>query len=157
MRRIEGVPTVVEEQRFYQDCLTVLNGAFADGNHVRFELGLNALMDFCADMVSDGNCEQWWNEEKNLVTATVRRTGQQQGGVQGMPILSSVISEFMDKSRNLCNRLRSPEAVSASTADLNLLREQLKALDFQVSSVLEDKKNGQVNKQKPTAARDTCF
>ena len=63
--------------------------------------------------------------------------------IHGMPILSSVISEFMDKSRNLCNRLRSPEAMNASTADLNLLREQLRVLDFQVSSVL-NQKNGQV-------------
>ena len=60
-----------------------------------------------------------------------------------MPIVSA-ISEFMEKSRNLCNRLRSPEAVNVSTADLTLLKEQLNLLDCQVSSVLNQKKNGQV-------------
>ena len=58
-----------------------------------------------------------------------------------MPIVS-VISGFMEKSRNLCNRLRSLEAVNVSAADLNLLREQLKVLDSQVCSVLDQKKNG---------------
>jgi hypothetical protein len=61
MTRIEGAPTVVQEQPIFQDCLTVLNGAFADGNHLRFELGLNALIDFCTDTVSEGDCQQWWN------------------------------------------------------------------------------------------------
>jgi hypothetical protein len=60
-----------------------------------------------------------------------------------MPIVSA-ISEFMEKSRNLCNRLRSPDAVNVSTADLSLLKEQLKVLDSQVSSVLNQKKNAQV-------------
>jgi hypothetical protein len=58
-----------------------------------------------------------------------------------MPIVSA-INEFMEKSRNLCNRLRLPEAVNVSTADLRLLREQLKVLDSQVSNVLDQKKNG---------------
>jgi hypothetical protein len=65
-----------------------------------------------------------------------------------MPIVSA-ISEFMEKSRNLCNRLRSPEAVNVSTADLNLLREQLKVLDSQVGHVLEQKNNGRVTNTKP--------
>jgi hypothetical protein len=56
----------------------------------------------------------------------------------------STISEFMEKSRHLCNRLRSPEAVNVSIADLGLLKEQLKVLDSQVSSLLNQKKNGQV-------------
>ena len=60
MTRIEDAPTVVKEQHIFHDCLTVLNGAFADGNHLRFELGLNALIDFCADTINEGNCEQWW-------------------------------------------------------------------------------------------------
>ena len=60
-----------------------------------------------------------------------------------MPILSA-ISEFLEKSRTLCNRLRSPEAFNVSTADLSLLKEQLKVLDSQVSSVLNHKKNAQV-------------
>lgn len=75
-----------------------------------------------------------------------------------MPILSSVISEFMDKSRNLCNRLRSTEAVNASTADLVLLREQLQVLDAQVRIVLSQK-NGEVSKPKSvtTGSSNTCL
>jgi hypothetical protein len=61
MSRIEDAPTDVRAEWFFQDCLTVMNGAFSDGNGLRFELGLNALMDFCTDMVADGNCEEWWN------------------------------------------------------------------------------------------------
>jgi len=61
--RIDGAPTDVRTECIFQDCLIVLDGAFVDGNGLRFELGLNALMDFCTDMVSDGNCKQWWNEE----------------------------------------------------------------------------------------------
>ena len=61
MSRIDGAPIVVRTERFFQDCLTVLDGAFVDGNGLRFELGLNALMDFCTDMVGDGNCKQWWS------------------------------------------------------------------------------------------------
>jgi hypothetical protein len=57
MTRIESAPTVVKEQPIFQDCLTVLNGAFADGNYLRFELGLNALIDFCTDRINDGDCE----------------------------------------------------------------------------------------------------
>lgn len=59
--RIEGVPTQVEQQRIFQDCLTVLNGTFAEGNHLGFEVGLNALIDFCADIVNEGGYEQWWH------------------------------------------------------------------------------------------------
>lgn len=46
VRRIEEAPSVVKEQPIFHDCLTVLNGAFADGNHLQFELAVNALMDF---------------------------------------------------------------------------------------------------------------
>ena len=64
MSRVEDAPTDVRAECIFQDCLTVLNGAFADGNGLRFELGLNALMDFCTDMVGDGNCEKWWSKEE---------------------------------------------------------------------------------------------
>ena len=64
MTRIEGAHRAVKEQPIFQDCLTVLDGAFADGNHLRFELGLNALMDFCTDMIIECNCERWWKEEE---------------------------------------------------------------------------------------------
>ena len=61
MTRIEGAPALVVEQPIFRDCLTVQNGAFADGNHMRFELGLNALFDFCTKVLSNGGCKQWWN------------------------------------------------------------------------------------------------
>ncbi len=61
MTRIESVPALVEKQPIFQDCLTVLDGAFADGNRLRFELGLSALIDFTTDIVSTGGCEQWWD------------------------------------------------------------------------------------------------
>jgi hypothetical protein len=60
MSRIDGAPRVVRAERIFGDCLTVLDGAFADGNGLRFELGLNALLDFCTDTVNDGDCERWW-------------------------------------------------------------------------------------------------
>lgn len=63
-----------------------------------------------------------------------------------MSILSA-ISDLMQKSRNLSHRLRSTEAASVSTADLTLLREQLRVLDSQVSTVL-NQKNRQVSKSK---------
>ena len=61
MTRIDGAPTLVEEEPTFRDCLTVLNGAFVDGNRLQFEIGLNALVDFCADVVNKRDCEQWWN------------------------------------------------------------------------------------------------
>ena len=51
MTRIQGV----------QECLTVLDGAFADGNRLGFELGLGALIDFCTETVNKGDFDQWWN------------------------------------------------------------------------------------------------
>ena len=63
MSRIDGAPTVVRTERVFQDCVTVLDGAFVDGNGLRFELGHNALIDFYADMVGDGNCTRWWDED----------------------------------------------------------------------------------------------
>lgn len=62
MTRIHGVPTTVEEEPIFQDCLTVLNTAFADGSRLRFEFGLNALIDFCTDQVNMRGCGQWWEE-----------------------------------------------------------------------------------------------
>ena len=63
MSRIDDAPTVVRTERVFQDCVTVLDGAFAEGNGYQFELGLNGLFDFCADSVEMGDCEQWWKEE----------------------------------------------------------------------------------------------
>ena len=60
MARIDGVPALLEKQAIFQDCLTVLNGAFADGDRLRFELAVNVLVDFCAEAVNQGDCEQWW-------------------------------------------------------------------------------------------------
>jgi hypothetical protein len=61
MTRIDGVPILVKEQPMFQDCLAVLDGAFADGDRLRFELGLNVLITVCAEAVENGDCEQWWN------------------------------------------------------------------------------------------------
>jgi hypothetical protein len=61
MSRIDGVPTVVQIEPIFQDCLTVLDGAFADGNGLGFELGLSALIDFCTETVNRGDYEQWWS------------------------------------------------------------------------------------------------
>ena len=47
MTRIDSVPTVVKEQPLFQDCLAVVDGAFADGNYIQFELAMNALIDMC--------------------------------------------------------------------------------------------------------------
>ena len=51
MSRIDGAPPIVKNDCIFHDCLTVLNGAFADGNGLQFELGLNVMIDFCADSV----------------------------------------------------------------------------------------------------------
>jgi hypothetical protein len=61
MTIIDGVPPLVEKHPIFQDCLTVLDGAFIDGNNLRFELGLSALIDFCNETVSRGECTQWWS------------------------------------------------------------------------------------------------
>ena len=61
MTIIDGVPPLVGKQPIFQDCLTVLDGAFVDGNNLRFELGLSALIDFCNETVSRGECTQWWS------------------------------------------------------------------------------------------------
>ena len=60
MTRLSGVPTLVETERIFQDCLTVMDGAFADGNGLRFELGLNALIDYCTEKVNTDDYQQWW-------------------------------------------------------------------------------------------------
>ena len=52
MKIMDRVSPWVEEQPIFQDCLTVLDGAFADGDGLRFELGLSALLDFCTNMVN---------------------------------------------------------------------------------------------------------
>jgi len=57
MTRIGSAPTVMKEQPLFQDCLTVVDGAFADGNYLQFALGMNALIEMCAEP----DCEEWWN------------------------------------------------------------------------------------------------
>ena len=64
--RLDSAPVVVRTERVFQDCLTVLDGAFVEGNGLRFELGLNALIDFCTDTVHDGVCQQWWNDQEAM-------------------------------------------------------------------------------------------
>jgi hypothetical protein len=61
MSRIDGAPTIVRKDCIFRDCLTVLDGAFSDGNGLQFELGLNSLIDFCTDSVEIDDCEKWWS------------------------------------------------------------------------------------------------
>jgi hypothetical protein len=58
--RIAGIPTCLEKKAAFQESLTVLNAAFAQGDGLRFEMGLIALLDFCAEAINRGECEQWW-------------------------------------------------------------------------------------------------
>jgi hypothetical protein len=60
MTRIDGAPSNVTTESVFQECLAVLDGAFADGDSFRFQLGLLTLMDFCAQVVNGTNCQQWW-------------------------------------------------------------------------------------------------
>jgi hypothetical protein len=61
MARIAHAPSLVERQPFFQDCLWVLDGAFVDGDRVRFELGVRALVDFCNEITNTGDAEPWWD------------------------------------------------------------------------------------------------
>jgi hypothetical protein len=61
MTRIDGVPPIVGRQPLFQDCLTVLDGAFTDGDRFLFEIGLSTLIDYCAETVSRGECKPWWD------------------------------------------------------------------------------------------------
>ena len=38
-----------------------MDGAFVDGDRVRFELGVRALVDFCNEITSAGDVEPWWD------------------------------------------------------------------------------------------------
>ena len=64
MTRVDGVPSSVGREPFFQDCLTVLDGAFTDGDRFLFELGLSTLIDYCAETVSRGECKQWWDSSE---------------------------------------------------------------------------------------------
>ena len=59
--RLVGVPPAVSCQPVFQECMAVLDGAFADGDKFRFELGLSTLMEFCVEAVNRGECNQWWD------------------------------------------------------------------------------------------------
>jgi hypothetical protein len=60
LMRIDGMPSTLGRTVVFQESLAVLNGAFADGDGPRFELGLITLMDFCSGAVNRGDCWQWW-------------------------------------------------------------------------------------------------
>jgi hypothetical protein len=62
MTRIEDAPSPVSTQSAFQECLAVLDGAFADGDRFRFELGLGTLMDSCDEAVKRGDCQRWWEK-----------------------------------------------------------------------------------------------
>ena len=83
----------------------------------------------------DNRFTLWQNEDSN------------KQWFQGMPILSSVISEFMERAETSVTVYGHRESMRISTADLSLLKEQLKVLDSQVGSVL-NQKSGQVSKPK---------
>jgi hypothetical protein len=61
MARIDGAPTLVRQQPFFQDCLRVLNEAFVDGDQLRFELAIRAIVAFCNEIIKTGGYEQWWH------------------------------------------------------------------------------------------------
>ena len=42
------------------ESLAALDEAFVQGDSIRFELVLIALMDYCAELVNRGDYEQWW-------------------------------------------------------------------------------------------------
>ena len=64
MSRLEGAPEIVSNNPIFQDYVMQLDEAFADGNGLQFELGLNGLLDFCANSIKIGDCEQWWKKEE---------------------------------------------------------------------------------------------
>ena len=64
MSRINGAPSTLTRESAFRECLAVLDGAFADGDRVRFELGILALMDCCAEAVTRGDCPPWWESSE---------------------------------------------------------------------------------------------
>lgn len=60
LHRLEGAPPMVIAEPIVQEFVVVLDDAFTDGNSRKFELGLIALLDFCAEAVNRGDCSQWW-------------------------------------------------------------------------------------------------
>ena len=59
-----------------------------------------------------------------------------------MPLMQ-LVSEFLLKGKELCQRLRSTEGTTLSRGDLHLLREQLQLLDTEAANVLNKKDNGE--------------
>ncbi len=55
--------------------------------------------------------------------------------------MMQVVSEFLLKAKGLSKRMRSPEGMTLSTADIHLLREQLRLLDAEAVSLLNKKNN----------------
>ncbi|HJT21318.1 MAG TPA: hypothetical protein VJ746_12655 [Nitrospira sp.] len=56
-----------------------------------------------------------------------------------MPILH-IMGDFMDKGRELYQRMRSSDGATISMGDLLLLREQLHLLDIEAVNLLNNKK-----------------
>ena len=55
-----------------------------------------------------------------------------------MPLMQ-LLSEFLLKGKDLCQRMRSPEGTSLSKGDLHLLKEQLQVLHTQAVNLLKQK------------------
>ena len=55
-----------------------------------------------------------------------------------MPILQ-VVADFMVKGKDLVQRMRSPEGVMLSMADLQLLKDQLQILDNEITQLMNHK------------------
>jgi hypothetical protein len=53
--------------------------------------------------------------------------------------MMQVVSEFLLKTKDLYQRMRSPEGTTLSTADLQVLREQLRLLDAEAATLLKKK------------------
>jgi hypothetical protein len=54
--------------------------------------------------------------------------------------LMSLVSEFLRKGKELCVRMRSPEGLTLSRADLEVLRDQLHVLHSEAVNLLSQKK-----------------
>ena len=53
--------------------------------------------------------------------------------------LMSLVSEFLRKGKELCQRMRSPEGTTLSRADLQVLRDQLQLLHSEAVNLLNQK------------------
>ena len=60
MTRIDDAPSTLTTEPVFNECLAVLDGAFADGDNLRFQLGLLTLIDCRSEAVKGRECQKWW-------------------------------------------------------------------------------------------------